>query len=110
MEEKDFYTIKDIEKRFNVSTSVAQKKMREAKHYADTLGVSGKILKVDFEAWMTHLSSLKSEERKGNEMAFAMVCGLIPLLSRCQLEQALFQKGYKIYAPDEKYELRTNHD
>lgn len=105
MEEKDFYTVKDIEKRFGVSTSIAQKKMREAKHYADTLGVSGKILKVDFEAWITHLSNLKSEERQGNEMAFAMVCGLIPLLSQKQIEQALLQKGYRIHVPEDKYLL-----
>lgn len=96
MTDKPYYTTHDIMDMQDVGLSVAQRIMREAKNYADVLGVKGRIAKTDYDAWCVHTSKVKAEESRGNELAFAMASGLINLLTRSQIEELLMVRGLSL--------------
>lgn len=50
---KELITIADLQNYFGISYNVASRKMREIKHYRDSLRLSGKVHRSDYIAYLT---------------------------------------------------------
>lgn len=62
MDNKVVYTIKDMQEMLGVKYSTASKIIRQVKAYQDNLGISGIILKTDWETYTNRQKILNKGE------------------------------------------------